>query len=117
MKEILPNCPIGNGCIRPGIRQANIIASGHGCSMYGDEARKALHKMAREFWKRGMPESGRYVKEPALFNDEGPTYVPPRLTNYKLLITIAVSALVVAGLVAAVKQNRKKPLLKRKFFK
>lgn len=96
--------------------EPNVIASGHGCSLYGDEARKALHKMAREFWQLGMPESGRYVKEPALFNDEGPTYVPPRLTNYKLLAILGISALVIAGLIVLNKQQ-KKPIWKRKFFK
>jgi glyoxylase-like metal-dependent hydrolase (beta-lactamase superfamily II) len=96
--------------------EPNVIASGHGCSMYGDEARKALHKMSRQFWRMGMPESGRYVKEPALFNDEGPTYVPPRLTNYRLLAIMAVSAIVLGGLIALSKQ-KKKPLWKRKPWK
>lgn len=96
--------------------EPNVIASGHGCSLYGDEARKALHKMAREFWKLGMPESGRYVKEPALFNDEGPTYVPPRLTNYKLLAILGISSLLIAGLIVLNKQQ-KRPIWKRKFLK
>jgi glyoxylase-like metal-dependent hydrolase (beta-lactamase superfamily II) len=77
--------------------EPNVIATGHGCSMYGDEARKALHKMAREFWHLGMPEKGRYVKEPALFNEEGPTYVPPKLPNYVLFKVLAVAAIAVAG--------------------
>jgi hypothetical protein len=74
--------------------------------MYGDEGRKALHKMAREFWHMGMPEKGRYVKEPALFDDDGPTYVPPRLPNYLLLKLLAITALAVAGYV--VYKRRKK---------
>lgn len=79
--------------------EPNIIASGHGCSMYGDDARKALHKMAREFWHMGMPDRGRYVKEPALFNDEGPTYVPPKLPNYFWLKVTVVTLVAVAGYV------------------
>lgn len=86
--------------------EPNIIASGHGCSMYGDEARKALHKMAREFWRLGMPESGRYVKEPALFNEDGPTYVPPRRTNFLLLSVAALTVLTLVGLVIYKKQKR-----------
>lgn len=43
-----------------------------------------------------MPHHGRYVGEPAIFNDEGPTYVPPKGTNYFLI------KLLVAGTMAAV---------------
>ena len=86
--------------------EPNVIATGHGCSLYGDEGRKALHKMAREFWHMGIPEKGRYVKEPALFDDEGPTYVPPRQPNYFLLKVLAVTALAVAGYVVY-KRNKK----------
>ncbi len=92
--------------------EPNVIATGHGSSMYGDEARKALHKMAREFWHLGMPERGRYVKEPALFNDEGPTYVPPKLTNYFLIKMIAVTVIIAAGVVLLSKQKKKKRLFK-----
>ena len=97
--------------------EPNVITSGHGCSMYGDEARKALHKMAREFWHLGMPESGRYVKEPALFNDDGPTYVPPKRVHYQLLAVIAASALLVAGLVLLTQKKKKKSLKKKLFSK
>lgn len=86
--------------------EPNVIASGHGPSMYGDEARKALHKMSREFWHMGMPEKGRYVKEPALFNDEGPTYVPPKQPNYLLLQVLAVTAIAVAGYLLYKKQEK-----------
>jgi glyoxylase-like metal-dependent hydrolase (beta-lactamase superfamily II) len=77
--------------------EPNVIASGHGHAMYGDEARKALHKLSRQFWQLGMPDKGRYVTEPALFNEEGPTYVPPKLPNYMLLKVVAATALVVIG--------------------
>ena len=57
--------------------EPNVIATGHGQAMYGDEARKELHKLSREFWKLGMPAAGRYVNEPALFDADGvPSYIP-----------------------------------------
>jgi glyoxylase-like metal-dependent hydrolase (beta-lactamase superfamily II) len=87
--------------------EPNVIASGHGPSMYGDEARKALHKMSREFWHMGMPENGRYVKEPALFNDDGPTYVPPKRPNYLLWQVLAVTVVIVAGIVVLSNQKKK----------
>jgi hypothetical protein len=86
--------------------EPNIIVSGHGHAMYGHEARLALHKLARQFWKLGMPNKGRYVTEPALFNDEGPTYVPPKGVNYTLIKIIAVTALVVVGYTLYKKKNK-----------
>jgi glyoxylase-like metal-dependent hydrolase (beta-lactamase superfamily II) len=77
--------------------EPNVIASGHGHAMYGDDARKALHKLSREFWKRGMPEHGRYVTEPALFNDEGPTYVPASHTTQMIFKVAAAAALLTLG--------------------
>jgi LPXTG-motif cell wall-anchored protein len=78
--------------------EPNVLATGHGHSFYGNEARKALHKLAREFWKAGMPSNGRYVKEPALFTEEGVTYVPPAQKNYTLLTIVGATALVAIGL-------------------
>ena len=77
--------------------EPNVIASGHGHAMYGDEARKALHKLSRQFWQLGMPNKGRYVNEPALFNDEGPTYVPPKAANHLVLKIVAATALAIIG--------------------
>lgn len=87
--------------------EPNIVATGHGPAMYGDEARKALHKLSREFWQLGMPESGRYVKEPAQFNDDGPTYVPPKRPNYRLWQVLAVTAVVIAGIIVLSGQKKK----------
>jgi glyoxylase-like metal-dependent hydrolase (beta-lactamase superfamily II) len=57
--------------------EPEVIATGHGHAMYGDPARKSLHKLARQFWKLGMPATGRYVKEPAVFNEDGvPVHIP-----------------------------------------
>jgi glyoxylase-like metal-dependent hydrolase (beta-lactamase superfamily II) len=92
--------------------EPNVIATGHGCAMYGNEGRKALHKMARDFWQLGMPEKGRYVKEPALFNDEGPTYVPPKLVSYLLLKTLAITAVFVAGYLVVASKKKKKGLFR-----
>ena len=57
--------------------EPNVVATGHGQTMYGDEARKELHKLAKDFWKRGIPATGRYVKESVEFNEEGfATHIP-----------------------------------------
>jgi glyoxylase-like metal-dependent hydrolase (beta-lactamase superfamily II) len=77
--------------------EPSVVASGHGHAMYGDEVRKGLHKLARKFWQLAIPVNGRYVKEPALFNEEGVTYIPPAQTNYKLIAVISAAALIAAG--------------------
>jgi glyoxylase-like metal-dependent hydrolase (beta-lactamase superfamily II) len=87
--------------------EPNIIAAGHGHAMYGDEARKALHKLAKQFWRLGMPEHGRYVSEPALFNDEGPTYVPPSKMKYAIIKIVAATTLVVVGYMLYRKNQKK----------
>jgi LPXTG-motif cell wall-anchored protein len=87
--------------------EPSVVATGHGHAMYGDEARKDLHKLARKFWQLAMPSSGRYVKEPALFNDEGVTYVPPAQTNYTLLAIVGATALITVGLLLYKKKQKK----------
>ena len=92
--------------------EPNVIATGHGHSMYGDTARKALHKLSRDFWSLGMPTKGRYVKEPALFNDEGPTYVPPAKNNMVYLrLALAATVLIVGAILYS---KRKKGGIKGK---
>ena len=87
--------------------EPNVLATGHGHSLYGDRARKGLHKMAKEFWILGMPIKGRYVKEPALFNEDGPTYVPPARNNWVYARFAVAAAILVVGYVLYSK--RKKP--------
>ena len=86
--------------------EPNVITTGHGHAMYGNEARKALHKLARQFWSMGMPDKGRYVTEPALFNEEGPTYIPPARPNYLLIGVAAAAVLLITGLIIYKKRSR-----------
>jgi hypothetical protein len=81
--------------------------------MYGDEARKELHKLSRDFWKWGMPAAGRYVTEPALFDEHGvPTHIPkPGTVLLKRVLTAA--ALFAVGYIIY-KQRHKTTGLHRK---
>jgi hypothetical protein len=88
--------------------QPQVIASGHGQTMYGAEARKALNKLTRQFWEIAMPEDGRYVHEPALTNETGVTYIPPEKTNANLMALVGVGALAIALTVFAIKRNKEK---------
>jgi len=89
--------------------EPSVLATGHGHAMYGDEGRKALHKLARRFWELAIPSSGRYVKEPALLNEDGVTYVPPAMSKKKLLLTLAgATVLITAGLLLYKSKKHKK---------
>jgi LPXTG-motif cell wall-anchored protein len=87
--------------------EPSVIATGHGHAMYGDEARKDLHKLARKFRQLAMPANGRYVKESALFNDEGVTYVPPAQKNYTVLALAGATVLIAVGLLLYKKKQKK----------
>jgi glyoxylase-like metal-dependent hydrolase (beta-lactamase superfamily II) len=89
--------------------QPQVVATGHGQTMYGAEVRKALNKLTREFWDLAMPEDGRYLHEPALTNEDGVTYIPPAVTNYSVMAAAGVSAFVIA-LTVYFLQSRKKAM-------
>jgi glyoxylase-like metal-dependent hydrolase (beta-lactamase superfamily II) len=88
--------------------EPSVITTGHGQSMYGTEASKALTKLSKDFWQRGMPATGRYVKEPALFDVDGvPSYIPkPKGIMLKRILTAA--AIMAVGYII-VRQTRHSP--------
>ncbi|MBD0352782.1 MAG: MBL fold metallo-hydrolase [Flavisolibacter sp.] len=80
--------------------EPNVIVTGHGQAMYGDEARKALNKLAREFWQRGIPAQGRYVKEPARFDENGvPTHIPKHRGTMAIRLLSAAALLTLGYLI------------------
>jgi glyoxylase-like metal-dependent hydrolase (beta-lactamase superfamily II) len=85
----------------------DIIATGHGQTLYGPETKKQLNQLSKSFWQLGMPTKGRYVREPALFNENGVTYIPP--TRGKVWIRVAgATILLVAGFLLY--RNRQKKI-------
>jgi len=93
--------------------EPNVITTGHGHAMYGDEARKELHKLVKEFWRVGIPATGRYVEEAATFNKDGiPTNIPkPKGTMLKK-IAVAAALLAIAYVVS--KQKKKSSGIEKK---
>jgi hypothetical protein len=79
--------------------EPNVLVTGHGQAMYDDEARKELHKLVRQFWKWGIPAQGRYVKEAAVFDENGvPVHIPK--ASGVMLKRIAIAAgLMAVGMV------------------
>ncbi len=79
--------------------EPNVIGSGHGQAMYGDEARKELHKLSKDFWKLGIPATGRYVKKAAEFNKDGvPTLIPKAGYGFAVRI-LGAAALLTLGFI------------------
>jgi len=54
-----------------------ILTTGHGQTLRGDDLPQRLGALAREFDQRVRPRRGRYVREPAVTNEDGVVYVPP----------------------------------------
>ena len=94
--------------------EPNVIATGHGHSLYGENARKRLHKLSKDFWVLGMPLKGRYVKEPALFTNEGPSYIPPARNNYLYIRLFTAAALLVVGYMIYNKRSKSSGLFNNK---
>ena len=74
------------------------IASGHGEPMRGDDLPEQLAHLARDFDQVVKPKKGRYVREPAIANEEGVVYVPPPVGGSVPWGTVSgVAAAAVAG--------------------
>jgi glyoxylase-like metal-dependent hydrolase (beta-lactamase superfamily II) len=54
-----------------------IVASGHGRPMRGSYMPEELAKLARDFDRRARPPRGRYVKQPAITDEQGVIALPP----------------------------------------
>lgn len=83
-----------------------IAATGHGKPMAGEELRQALHHLAEHFHEEAVPQSGRYVDEPALVNHDGVQYTPPPHTRDLWLTTAGIAVAAVTGFLVA--RNRTK---------
>lgn len=57
--------------------EPEVVATGHGKPMQGSPMRRALHNLYNHFYEDAVPNSGRYVKEPAVADPTGFIYVPP----------------------------------------
>lgn len=53
-----------------------IIASGHGKPMQGEEMRRELNNLSRHFDQLAVPAQGRYIDEPAMANENGVVSIP-----------------------------------------
>jgi glyoxylase-like metal-dependent hydrolase (beta-lactamase superfamily II) len=78
----------------------SVLAAGHGIPMSGGGAATQLRALANNF---PIPESGRYVPEPAQTDERGIVYLPPPVPDpvkTGMLIALGVAGAVSAGIVA-----------------
>lgn len=54
-----------------------IVATGHGLPMRGEQMRNQLQNLARQFEKIAVPAYGRYSENPVVSDKNGVRYVPP----------------------------------------
>jgi glyoxylase-like metal-dependent hydrolase (beta-lactamase superfamily II) len=95
--------------------QPEVVATGHGKPMRGEEMRTALHELAHNFEEQAIPSQGRYVNSPAITDRNGIVYVPPiSLKNtYPALLKvlgISVAVLSIAYLLNNARNNNDKLL-------
>jgi glyoxylase-like metal-dependent hydrolase (beta-lactamase superfamily II) len=88
-----------------------IVASGHGKPFSGDEMKKQLKKLADNFRTEAMPETGRYVNDPAIADASGVLYVPPKLSRpmrtFWIVGSIILTGIVAAGLLRYSRTNKR----------
>lgn len=94
-----------------------IVATGHGKPMYGEQMRKELQNLQEHFYEKVVPHRGRYVNEPAVVDANGVLYIPSRNHNPYVkwfivggLIVLTTTALLIIAN-KQYKQHKKKKLL------
>ena len=58
--------------------EPELVVTGHGRAMRGEQMRAALHTLAHDFEQIAIPKEGRYVGDSARADDSGVTYIPPK---------------------------------------
>ena len=74
-----------------------VAATGHGVPMRGDQMLQDLERLARDFDEVARPSHGRYVRQPALFDERGVVTVPPPVPDNLARTLTGVAAVVAAG--------------------
>jgi len=85
--------------------EPEIMATGHGRPLGGPAAREGLRELARGFQWEAVPMDGRYVREPAMSDEQGLLSVPPPVPDDFPKVMLGVAA-VAAGVVAYRRRRR-----------
>ena len=81
--------------------EPELVATGHGLPLRGEEMRRALHELAEDFARVAVPKRGRYVGNPALADERGVVSVPPSTRAEMNTILLGLGAAFAVGLAVA----------------
>jgi glyoxylase-like metal-dependent hydrolase (beta-lactamase superfamily II) len=87
--------------------QPSIAATGHGIPLGGDVLNAQLAALALHFEELAMPKHGRYVNEPALFDENGVVSVPPAVSDPVPMIAASAAVAIGACAIGAAMSRRK----------
>lgn len=83
-----------------------VAATGHGVPMSGEELTRDLKKLVDSFKQTAVPKHGRYVNDPAITDDRGVQYLPPKPFDPMLSASIfALAALSAYTLIKRFRRN------------
>ncbi len=88
--------------------EPEVAATGHGRPLRGEYMRQALRTLADNFSQLAVPNRGRYVDQPALWDAEGIVYVPERDSRVDKVAWMVVGLAVVTGVLTYVLSQKKK---------
>jgi glyoxylase-like metal-dependent hydrolase (beta-lactamase superfamily II) len=85
----------------------SVAVTGHGVSMRGERLERELQDLAADFRQRAVPSRGRYVRQPALADRSGVTFVPPPVPDIvgRTVAGVAAAALAAVAVAAVRRRN------------
>ena len=81
--------------------EPDIAATGHGIPMSGEALRSQLGRLIERFDDEGIPNRGRYVRLPAIADEDGVHYVPPRPRRFSRGWLLGIGAAAIVGVAVA----------------
>ena len=85
-----------------------VVATGHGKPMEGEELRTELANLVTEFDRVALPVEGRYVNEPAVTNENGVVYLPPDTDKVTAVVKVLGVTLAIAAVAMVIFQQTQK---------
>jgi glyoxylase-like metal-dependent hydrolase (beta-lactamase superfamily II) len=76
--------------------EPQFAVTGHGLPIHGESLRRGLEKLGG-YWDGFVPSRGRYVQTSAVSNENGVEYVPPAVTDVRLIAYTAIGVAAIAG--------------------
>jgi len=95
--------------------EPEVLATGHGRPLRGPYMREALSTLAKNFRALAVPARGRYVEEPAISDEGGVLYIPPRQARQNTATAVFWGLVLATGVLTyLLASDKKKKSRKRK---